>query len=184
LHGDTYAQSKKKGSSDTVNNTNGIVLTVARKGEIAQAAPARHTSLRHAAEALSRRNVDAATVELFMEAVQRLTLLAYERDADGYCNIDGITGRLLIPAPWGRSGHKRWGITPSESVVLREMIQQRQMGRNAGAPGLWVYDHSQRTCRLNLYDFDTLADGQRYWQKWPLTVAELRQARSARLGDR
>ncbi len=182
MHGDTYAQSKKKGSSDTVNNTNGIVVTVARKGEIAQAAPARHTSLRHAAETLSRRNVDAALVELFGEAVQRLTLLAYEQDPNGYCNIDPATGKLLIPAPWGRAGHKRWGITPSESVVLREMIQQRQLGWKGRAPGLWRYDQSQRTWRLNLYDFDTLADAQRYWERWPLTVAEYRAARAKRLG--
>ncbi len=167
-----------------MNSTNGIVVTVARKGEIAQAAPQRHTALRHAAETLSRRNVDAATVELFMEAMQRLTLLAYEHDADGYCNIDGVTGRLLLPAPFGRVGHKRWGLTRVESTLLREMIQQRQIGQKGRAPGLWVYDHSQRTWRLNLYDFDILADGQRYWQKWPLTVAELRQARSTRLGDR
>ena len=163
--------------------SNGIVRTVERKGDIAKTAPQRHTALRYAAEALSRKNVDAALVELFMEAMQRLTLLAYERDADGYCNIDGITGRLLLPAPFGRLGHKRWGLTRVESTLLREMIQQRQIGRNGRAPGLWIYDRTQRTWRLNLYDFDTLADGQRYWQRWPLTVQEYRQARSARLGD-
>jgi hypothetical protein len=164
--------------------SNGIVRTVARKGDIAQATPQRYTALRHAAEALSRKNVDAALVELFGEAMQRLTLLAYEVDQDGYCNIDGITGRLLLPAPFGRLGHKRWGLSRVESTLLREMIQQRQIGRNGRAPGLWIYDHSQRTWRVNLYDFDTVADGQRYWQRWPLTVAEYRQARSARLGAR
>ena len=165
-----------------MNNTNGIVVTVARKGEVGQAAPARHTTLRNAAEALSRRNFDGATVELFMEAMQRLTLLAYEVDADGYCNVDGVTGRLLIPAPFGRLGYKRWGLRRIESTLLREMIQQRQIGHNGRSPGLWLYDRTQRTWRLNLYDFNTLADGQRYWQRWPLTVAEYRQARSARLG--
>ena len=165
-----------------MNSTNGIVRVVERKGEVAQAAPARHAALRHAAEALSRRNVDGATVELFSEAMQRLTLLAYEMDADGYCNVDGVTGRLLIPAPFGRLGYKRWGLRRIESTLLREMIQQRQIGQKGRAPGLWLYDRTQRTWRLNLFDFDALADAQRYWQRWPLTVAEYRIARSARLG--
>lgn len=167
-----------------MNSHNGIITIVTRKEAIAQAAPARHTALRKAAEDLSRRNVDAAIVELFMEAMQRLTLLAYEQDGHGYCNIDPVTGKLLIPAPWGRAGYRRWGITPSESVVLREMVQRRQMGRDGRAPGLWLYDASRRSWRLNLFDFDTLRDGQAYWQRWPLTVVEYRQARTARLVDR
>lgn len=165
-----------------MNNHNGIVTTVARKESVAQVAPHRHTTLRKAAESLSRRNVDSATVELFMEAMQRLSWLAYERDADGYCNVDGVTGRLLIPAPWGRAGYARWALRPTEAIVLREMMQQRQLGQKGRAPGLWVYDRTQRTWRLNLYDFDTLADGQGYWQRWPLTVGEYRLARSTRLG--
>ncbi len=165
-----------------MNSNNGIIKLVERKGDIAQSAPQRHTTLRRAADVLSLRNVDQAIAELFGEAVQRLTLLAYEQDANGYCNIDPITGKLLIPAPWGRAGHKRWGITPSESVVLREMILQRQIGRKGRSPGLWRYDQSQRTWRLNLYDFDTLANAQQYWERWPLTVAEYRDARAKRLG--
>ncbi|MCC6458796.1 MAG: hypothetical protein IT328_27880 [Caldilineaceae bacterium] len=166
-----------------MNNHNGIITTVERKSSIAQASPQRYTTIQRAAESLSRRNADAAVVELFMEAMQRLCLLAYEVDVDGFCNIDPVTHRLLLPAPWGRAGHKRWGIMPSESVVLREMIQQRQIGHDGRAPGLWLYDRTRRCWRLNLFDFDTVHDGQRYWQRWPLTVAEYRQARSRRLGD-
>lgn len=160
-----------------------IVRTIQRKQGIAQATPERHTAVRRAAEALSRRNADAAIVELFSEAMQRLTLLAYEHDADGYCNIDPVTWRILIPLPFGKAGHRRWGISVSESVVLREMIQQRQAQRVNRPPGLWQYDRARRQWRVNIFDFDTLTDGQRYWQRWPLTVAEYRQARSRRLGD-
>jgi hypothetical protein len=163
-------------------NTNGLFHALDRKAAISSASPARHTAISRAAESLSRRNADAAIIELMMEAVQRLTLLAYERDADGYCNIDGVTGKLLIPAPWGRAGHKRWGITPSESVVLREMMQCRQAQRDDRPPGLWLYDRARRCWRLNLFDFDALADGQRYWVRWPLTVGEYREARSRRVG--
>lgn len=161
---------------------NHIVRTIARKEGISHADPPRHSALRAAAEQLSLRNVDAAVVELFMEAMQRLTLLAYERDADGYCNIDPVTWRLLIPAPFGRAGHKRWGITPSEAVVLREMVQCRQIATGDRAPGLWLYDASRRAWRLDLFNFDVLADGQRYWQRWPFSVQEYREARRRRLG--
>jgi hypothetical protein len=160
---------------------NGLTTTMERKTALSTTEPQRHTTLRAAADSLSLRNADAAIVELYMEAMQRLTLLAYETDAHGYCNIDPATSKLLIPAPWGRAGHLRWGITPSESVVLREMVQRRQIGRDGRPPGLWLYDSTRRCWRLNLYDFDTLADAQRYWKKFALTVAEYRQARSKRL---
>jgi len=167
-----------------MNNHNGIIKTLERKGDTSQAQPQRFVVVQRAAAELSRRNADAAVVEVFAEAMQRLTLLAYERDADGYCNIDAVTWRILIPLPFGKLGHRRWGITPSESVVLREMVQQRQLGRNGRAPGLFLFDASRRAWRLNLYDFDTLADGQKYWQRWPLSVQDYRAARSVRLGDR
>lgn len=163
---------------------NDLTTTMERKQRLSLAQPHRYSAIQRATQALSRRNADAATVELFSEAMQRLTLLAYEQDEDGYCNIDPITNRLVIPVPWGKAGHKRWGLTPSESVVLREMIQRRQIGRDGRAPGLWLYDRARRAWRVNLYDFDTLADGQHYWKRWPLTVGEYRLARRKRLGSK
>jgi hypothetical protein len=151
-----------------------------RKAAISTAAPERHSALRQAAETLNRRNADAAIVELFSEAMQRLTLLAYERDEAGYCNIDPITWRLLLPAPFGRAGHKRWGITRAESDVLRDMLRERQAQTDHRPPGLWLYDRTRRCWRLNLFDFDTPADGQAYWQRWPLSVGELRLAQRLR----
>jgi hypothetical protein len=136
--------------------------------------------LRQAAENLSRRNADTAILELFDEGLQRLNVLAYERDEDGYVNIDPVTHKLLIPVIWGRSGHRRWAITRSESVVLREMIQARQPECEGRPPGLWQYDRARKNWRLNLFDYDTLADAQAYWQRWPLSVSEFRQARGRR----
>jgi hypothetical protein len=163
-------------------NANGIFAKLERKAAISTAAPERHTVIQRVAEALSRRNADAAIVELFSEAVQRLTQLAYERDDDGaWSNIDAVTWRLLIPAPWGRAGHRSWGITSTESVVLREMIFSRQAQEDGRGPGLWLYDRARRAWRLNLFDYDQPADGLRYWQRWPLSVADYREARSRRL---
>ena len=73
--------------------TRNVIRTVARKEGVAQAKPSRHTVVRRAAQALSRRNVDAATTELLNEALGRLTVLCYERDATGHlCNVDPATG--------------------------------------------------------------------------------------------
>jgi hypothetical protein len=136
--------------------------------------------LRQAAESLSRRNIDMAILELFSEGLQRLSVLAYEQDEDGYVNIDNVTHKLLIPALWGRAGYKKWSFTRGESEVLREMIQERQAQIDSRPPGLWQYDRTRKRWFLNLFDFDTLADAHRYWQRYPLTVQELRRAYSRR----
>lgn len=153
-----------------------------RKEVIAHAAPERHSQLRAAAESLNRRNVDGAVLELMSEAVQRLTLLAYEQDEGGYCNIDAVTNRLLIPAPWGRAGYARWGLRAAESVVLREIMQRRQVQRKNSPPGLFLYDRAGRTWRLNRFDFENYNDAESYWARWPLGMAEYRAARAERVG--
>jgi hypothetical protein len=161
-------------------NSNGILHQLERKADVSTAAPERYTALRAIAEDLSLKNVDRAIVELFAEGVQRATMLAYMQDEDGYYNVDSVTGKVLFPLPWGRAGHRKWSLTRSESEVLREMIQRRQVQTPDRPPGLWLYDRARRCWTINFFDFDTLADGQRYWQRWPLSVQEFRQARSRR----
>ena len=152
---------------------NGIVRTVERKSTIIQSAPQRHSTLRHAAESLSLRNVDAAIVELLNEAVARVALLCYERGDDGQlCNVDPATGRVLIPLPWGRAGYAKWGLTPSEGNVLRLIMLTRQ---KRGVP-LFGYDRSRRAWFLNLRDYDEAVIGQ--LKEWQIDITEYRSARS------
>lgn len=150
-----------------------IIATVARKGDIATAKPARFAALRAAAESLTRRNVDRATVEVMAEAVQRLTVLAYEQDADGWANIDGATGKVLVPLPWGKVGYRRWGLRAAEANILRAMLQARQWRL-----GVYLYDRSRRSWHVNQGDYPTLPDALAYWERQPLTVAEYRDARA------
>jgi hypothetical protein len=163
-------------------NGNNILATLERKTAISTATPERFTAIGRAADNLSRRTVDAAIVELMSEAMQRLTLLAYERDDAGYVNIDPVTWRLLIPAPHGRAGHRKWGLTRAESDVLRDMLRERQAQTDSRPPGLWLYDRTRKQWRVNLFDYDALSDGQAYWQRWPLSIQEYRLMRSRRLG--
>jgi hypothetical protein len=157
-----------------------IFHSLGRKEDIASTRPPRHTTVQRLAANLSRRNVDMAIVELFMEVMQRLTQLAYETSEGVLCNVDPVTHRFLIAAPFGRNGHKRWGLSRSEGIVLREMIQQRQVQTDSRPPGLFLYDRTRRCWICNMFDFDTLAGAQRYWAQWPLVVQEYRQARSRR----
>jgi hypothetical protein len=163
--------------------TNGYILnTLARKDDIAGAAPARHSTLRHAAESLSLRNVDQAAVELMLEALNRLTLLAYEVGDDGErCNVDlRGGGRLLVPCPWGRGGHKRWGLTVSEANIMRALMLARQ--KKGKAAPLFAYDGMRKCWYLNIYDFESYDLAIAYLTKYPIAIQEYRQARDHYLG--
>jgi hypothetical protein len=160
--------------------TNGILHTLSRKESVQGLQPSRRTAVARLAASLSRKTIDMAIVELYMEVMQRLTQLAYEQSAGMLCNVDPVTHRFLIAAPFGRNGHKRWGLSRSEGIILREMIQTRQAQTDDRPPGLFFYDRTRRSWIANLFDYDTLADAQRYWQRHPLTVQQYRDARSRR----
>ena len=106
-----------------------------------------------------------ARVELANEALARLAQLLYERDTDGaWANIDPYTHRLLIPAPWGRSGYKQWGLRWHEADTLRRVLLRRQRGWAGGRPLLYLWDEETRCWRLNLDDYPTL-DAATFWLK-------------------
>jgi hypothetical protein len=152
-----------------------IVRTVERKGEVMQTAPARHSTLRAAAQSLSLRNVDQAACELMSEALNRLTLLAYERGDDGQlCNVDPANGRLLIPLPWGRGGFTKWGLRPSEANIFRLIMFTRQ---RRGVP-LYFYDRSRRCWYLNLNDYPQGSTVIAQLKEWQIAIGEYREARS------
>jgi hypothetical protein len=156
-------------------NNKGIINTVARKETIAQAAPQRHTAIQRAAEALSRRNVDQATTELLNEALARLVLLAYERDEVGQlCNIDGATGKVLIPLPWGKAGYAKWGLSPSEADTMRAIMFTRQ---RVGVP-LFFFDRSRRAWFVNLADYPHGKVVLAQLKEWEIGVDEYREARA------
>ncbi len=104
-------------------NGNGVIREFPeRKEEIVTARLLRFGRQRLAdvSAELSRRGAAAAKAELANEAVGKLIGLCYERDTDGQpCNVEVGTGRLLVPAPWGRRGRDYYGLRPSEGNVLR-----------------------------------------------------------------
>ena len=158
--------------------SNGIVRTLARKEPVVKAAPERHTGLRGVAENLSRRVYDQATVELLTEALHRLVALAYEADAAGFVNVDGVTGRLLIPAPMGKAGHKQWGLYPSERKTLGIILR----GRQAAGNGLFLYDRGRRAWCVNLAQYPTRRAALAYLKHRPIELEEYRVAHNQAAG--
>jgi len=149
-----------------------IVQTLKRKGPIVQASPQRHSALRGVAQNLSLRLVHSATIELLTEALHKLVVLCYEQDSVGYFNVDGVTGRILIPVPHGRAGRPLWGLYPSEGITLGIILRERQ----ATGVALFLYDRSRRAWLLNLRDFHNKRTALAYLKACPISVEEFRLA--------
>jgi hypothetical protein len=145
-----------------------------RKAEVAKSAPERHTGLRAIAEELSLRNVDGATCELLNEALARLVHLAYEVDAGGLCNVDAVTGRFLIPLPWGRNGHSQWRLRRQEGNILREILFAWQKEQ----PALLLYDRSRRAWFVNLSAFGSIGIAKAWLRAHPVTIPLYRAGRT------
>lgn len=157
---------------------NSIIATLERKTEISHAAPERFTALRSAAASLSRRNVDLATVELMNEALSRLVMLLYETDSGGMVNVDSLTGKLLIPAPFGKNGHKQWGLKPSEANLLRHIL----FGWQEQPPALLYYEWTRHSWFLDLAQFGSVGIAKAWLRSHQISVNLYRTARANRLG--
>lgn len=128
----------------------------------------------NAAEALSRRDQMKARAELCNEAVGALIRLCYEADTDGFAaNVDTVTGRILIPLPWGERGYQKYSLRSTEQRVLRRYMLDLQNHKPAGAP-VFTYDPTSRSWYLNFYDHSG-AGAVAYWGKWALNETSYRE---------
>ena len=127
-----------------------------------------------AAAELSRAGSNQTRVELLQEAVLAMTKLCYEADPDGQpANIDSRTYRLLVPAPWGRAGWKRWGLRAWEAEILRQILIVRcQMRR---VEPLFDYNTEARTWHVNMQHYSRLDLALMYWKQNPITLKEWRR---------
>jgi hypothetical protein len=124
---------------------------------------------------LSRRGRMKASAELCNEAVGALVRLCYQGDTDGNpANVDGATGRLLIPVPWGEKGHKYYGLRSTEQRALRRYMFDLQEHTAAGAP-LFTYDGPERSWYLNVWDFPSGPVALEYWQRCGMSEKAYRE---------
>jgi len=126
------------------------------------------------AAALSLRGQMKARAELCNEAVAVLIRLCYEADTDGGpANVDKVTGRILIPCPWGERGHRRYGLRSTEQRALRRYMLDLQDHKPAGAP-VFTYDPTSRNWYLNFYDHNG-TKAVAYWEKWAMNEKSYRE---------
>ncbi len=148
--------------------------TLQRSETALDVTPARSVAQRFGdvAQSLSRVGVAAVHAELLNSALQRLAELAYQTDTDGRrANVD-IDGRLLVPVPMGKSGHKTWGLRRREGDTLRAILLTRQVAKAGAAVPLFVYDPAPRAWYVNLHDYPTQADAVAYVVRHGVTSRE------------
>jgi len=138
-----------------------------KNGIAATALQAGRNRVGNVAGSLSLRGQMKARAELCNEAVARLIRLCYEADTGGGpANVDAVTGRILIPLPWGEKGHRRYGLRSTEQRALRAYMFDLQSHKPAGAP-IFTYDPLSRSWYLNFYDHKG-PGALEYWQQWGL----------------
>lgn len=147
-----------------------------RAVEIRQALPTPNIKQRmaDAAAELNRAGENQKRVELLQEACLAITKLCYEIEPDGHpANVDHGTHRLLIAAPWGRAGWKRWGLRAWEAEILRQILIVRCQMRRTDP--LFDYNTESRTWHINYHDFGRMDQALMYWKANPLTLKEWRR---------
>ena len=147
-------------------------FTERKSGVVGVALRAGRQRAGNVAAQLSRRGRLAASAELCNEAVTQLLRLAWQADTDGYAaNVDQVTGRLLVPAPWGDNGYRAYGLRSTEGRALRAHMMALQ--NKPDAP-VFTYDGLSRSWYLNIFDH-TPESSLAYWTKWGLTDKQYRQ---------
>lgn len=157
-----------------------LTQVVDRKNEIRTLPePPAHVKQRiaQAANELNRAGNMAARVEVINEAVCRFTHVLYQRDADGFHpNLDAVTKRIIIAAPWGSRGWRRWGLRHWEAGTLRKILLNRQANFTPKQrPPLFSYSES-RYWYLNTYDYPNYDTAQNWLTRGAVTLQEWRQA--------
>lgn len=149
---------------------------VERVADIRHARPstAVRQRVQEAAQELDRAGQMQLRVELVNEALMALTTLLFNADSDRQpANIDRVTWRLLVPAPWGGSGWRKWGLRYYEGEVLRNIMHTRSA--NTKHRALYDYNETSRTWHLALDNYPGVDAAMAYLQKAPVTLNEWRK---------
>ena len=125
-----------------------------------------------ATETLSRVGIAAASAELCNAALQRLAELCYQRDFDGGMpNMSA--GRIEIPVPMAKLGHRYFGLRRNEQAVLRAVLVAR-MDRTT-PPALFTYNPDDRRWYVNLSAYPTLTAAIDHVQTYAIGAREYRR---------
>jgi hypothetical protein len=122
-----------------------------------------------AAQELSLAGYNQSRVEILQESVLHFTTTLYAVDQSGrFENVDHRTHRILIAAPWGKGGWKRWKMRDWEATILRKtLIVRCQMQRVKP-----LFDFGGGQWFLNLADYGRLDLALLYWKANPITLKD------------
>ena len=130
----------------------------------------RWAPLRSVAQALSRRGLAAAKVELANHALALAVDLVLDADADGHRpNLDA-DGRVLVPLPWTRSGARAWGLRRTEGRAFNRIMRQRS---DSEPQPLFLYDAESRGWLWGVWSRNSAGA---YLRNNPITLREWRAA--------
>lgn len=140
-----------------------------------------------AAEQLNRAGTLQAQIGVVEGALVALINVLYATDADGQpANYDAVTGRILIPLPWGSSGWKHWGLRKMEAQHLRRVLMGRAAMKRP-AP-LFAHDHETHQWFVDNETYPAANDALLWVQKfgpqlgeWRTIVQAHREAEAERL---
>lgn len=130
----------------------------------------RWAPLRSVAQALTRRGLAAAKVELTNYALALAVDLVLEADEDGHRpNVDA-DGRVLVPLPWTRSGAKTWGLRRTEGRTFNRIMRLRSVSE---PQPLFIYDAESRSWLWGAWKRATVGA---YLRQNPISLREWRAA--------
>lgn len=128
-----------------------------------------------AAQSLSLAGDMQAHLDVAEASIVALIDVLYAVDADQRpANVDAVTGRILIPLPWGSSGWRHWGLRKWESECLRKIMVERSKVRKP-AP-LFCFDHGSRQWFADMELYPTAEDALGWLKDKGPTLGEWRQA--------
>lgn len=104
---------------------------------------------------------------------------------DVYANHHKVTWEILIPAPWGESGYKQWGLSSTVARCLRSILIQRAQ---AETTTLFDYNTELKCWHVDLYYYPDVADALLWLthhpiedEEWLAAVTAQRESTKARV---
>lgn len=106
----------------------------------------------------------------FNEVIFSITSILYEKNNNRLININELSGKILIPVPWGANGCREWGVTRWEAGILRNILFVKM--RSIEIVPLYQYADDLKRWTINLIDYPTADKALEHIKKHPINVLE------------
>lgn len=108
------------------------------------------------------------------DCLMRLTELIYMASEDGERdNVDPVTGRILVPKPWGSGGRVHFGLSRRTADIMRRCLLHKRPSRR---PLLYFYVGDANDWYVNLTEYPTLEWAMKWVKHEQIGLSEWRQA--------